>query len=116
MSYKMLLERAGKTLLYVNRIKIIANEIYQIVNKKGPPLVHGLVTTKECNLRDDIRAIQPKVRTIRYGLQSLHYEGAKIWNNMPIDIKRSTSYAHFKHLIKLWSGPSCKCGACILCF
>jgi len=83
-----LLSRLGKRLLFVGRIRTIVMEAYKIVIKIGPALLHGNITTKESNLRDrSVRAVQPNVRTFKYGLNSFMYNGAKIWNSLPINIK-----------------------------
>ena len=116
-TYNQLLEQSNKNLLYVSRIKSIACEAYKSINHVGPPLLHDMIKVKDItnNLRDEFRAIQKKTNSTRHGLKSFQYEGAKIWNNLPINIKQSTSYKHFKCLISKWDGPQCKCGACILC-
>ena len=46
-------------------------------------MLHELFEKKDINvnIRDSFRAVQPKVRTTRYGLSSLKYNGAKIWNS-----------------------------------
>ena len=35
-------------------------------------------------LRDGTRLLQPKVRTPTYGLRTLSYLGAKLWNDLPV--------------------------------
>ena len=57
------------------------------------------------NIRDSFRAVQPKVRTTRYGLNSLKYNGAKIWNSLSVNIKGAISLSNFKCLINKWNGP-----------
>ena len=53
-------------------------EAYKIVNKIGPAILRENITTKESNLRDrSVRAVQPNLRTIKYGLNSFRYNGAK---------------------------------------
>ena len=82
----------------------------------GPTLLHENITTKESNQRDrSVRAVQPNVRTIKYGLNSFRYNGAKMWNSLPINTKWAATYKHFKYLICNWDSPECACGACILC-
>jgi len=77
---------------------------------------HENIITKENNLRDrSVRAIQTNVRTIKYGLNSFRYNGAKIWNLLPINNKCTATYKHFKYLICNGDGHECACGACILC-
>jgi hypothetical protein len=116
-SYEALLRKAGKSLLYISRIKSIAIEVYNITNKLGPSMLHDMYETKDINinLRDGNRVKQPNVRTTKYGIHSLRYEGAKIWNSLPASIKCAISLNNFKSLINKWNGPNCTCGFCILC-
>ena len=51
-------------------------------------------------------------KTVTYGDKSLKILGPKIWNALPIEIKRETSLSKFKEYVKLWSGHSCKCNLC----
>ena len=75
-----------------------------------------LVKIKETRvLRDPSRAIQPKTRTIKYGLNSFRYEAAYIWNKLPAEYKACEDLAEFQRNIEIWSGPPCNCRYCILC-
>ena len=67
------------------------------------------------SLRDDLRVSQPKVKSTTFGLNSLRYSGSVLWNNLPNDIKSCTDEKMFRKLIKLWNGPTCACGFCVLC-
>ena len=116
-TYDALLHKSGKSLLYVNRVRSLASEVYKIINHIGPSMLHELFEKKDIhvNIRDSFRAVQPKVRTTRYGLNSLKYNGAKIWNSLSVNIKGAISLSNFKCLINKWNGPKCSCGYCIIC-
>ena len=47
-----------------------------------------------------------------YGLNSFRYEGAKLWNSLPEDIKSSENLITFKRFIKTWNGTTCKRSFC----
>ena len=57
--------------------------------------------------------IQPKVRTTRYGLNSLRYDGARIWNKLHNDFKVD-DYYDFKRLLKN-EIADCNCNTCMFC-
>ena len=65
--------------------------------------------------RDPFKIEQPKTNTTKYGLESLKYRGANIWNNLPTDLKEAVDIGTFKMLLKTWDGPSCSCGVCTMC-
>ena len=114
-TYQVLLTKSGKSLLYITRLRPIAAEVYKLTNNIGPTMMNDVYTRKymKINLRDNNRLVQPNVRTYRFGLNSLRYEGAKIWNNLPAYIKSAIYFSNFKNLISKWNGPSCTCGYCI---
>ena len=42
----------------------------------------------------------PMVRTSKYGLNSIKYLGAKIWNDIPVELRESSSANLFKTILK----------------
>ena len=59
----------------------------------------------------------PRVKQRTFGLKSMRYEGAKIWNHLPESIKSSQNPHVFKQLnMKTWQGPTWKCNFCSTCF
>ena len=56
--------------------------------------------------------IQPKVRTTRYGLNSLRYDDARIWNKLHNDFK--VDYYDFRRLLKN-EIVDCNCNTCMFC-
>ena len=117
-SYKKLLSKSNKNLLYIERIKKLAVFVYKCKNRIGPASVHDLFLSKDFayNLRDSSKFVQPKSNTTTFGLNSLKYSGATLWNNdLPKGFKELNDIDVFKHLMKTWSGPTCKCGLCKLC-
>ena len=116
-AYPNLLERAKKPSLYLSRIRTLSIEVYKILSNLSPSFLNDMYVRKETtfDLRDNNKLQQPDYNTITYGKNSLRYQGAKLWNNLPTHIKASTDLNHFKTLIKAWLGPSCSCSMCILC-
>ena len=119
-SYKELLNKSSKDLLYINRIKRLSLFVYRCLNKIGPAYLYDLFEVKEVgyNLRGahkEKNITQPKVNTTKFGLNSLKYSGSVIWNKLPPDLKSCVDEKSFKTLLKSWSGPSCFCGACVFC-
>ena len=46
---------------------------------------------------------------MKYGLNSLRFRGAMLWNALDDDAKKIGSAAAFKNEIKTWDGASCLC-------
>ena len=53
-------------------------------------------------MRDNERMSLPHFNTVTYGKNSFRYHGAKLWNNIPVEIKRSVSLNTFKTAITKW--------------
>ena len=116
-SYKILLEKANVSSLYVSRIKVIAIETYKCINKINPKFLHSLFNINDTGyqLRDDKKIQLPIVNSTTYGLHSFKYEASKIWNMVPYNIKNTEKLSLFITHINNWAGPQCVCGNCILC-
>ena len=45
--------------------------------------------------------------TIRYGKETISYNGTMLWNDMPDDFRDTMSIKDFKRKILVWNGPKC---------
>ena len=113
-SYPELLQKANIPTLEIGRLRLIATEIYKAIHKETPQYISDIFTLKKdnYNLRHKNNITIPLVRTTRYGLNSLRYQGSKIWNSLPDNIKISPNQETFKKLIKSWEGTKCHCNFC----
>ena len=94
--------------------------VFKSSSKIGPPSIHDLYIAKDVHysLRDSSKFVQPKFNTTTFGINSLRYSGATLWNkDIPKNFKEvsSNDLNVFKQLVRSWSGPSCKCNVCTLC-
>ncbi len=109
-NYVTLLSLAEKKTLLVNRIQQLEIEVYKCVNNMSPSFVCELFEEDNTpyNMRDNSPLKQRKFQTKKYGFRSFGYMGSKLWNEMPVEIKRATTLAQFKRLLSAWDGP-CIC-------
>ena len=103
--------------MFISKLKTIALETFESVNKLNPSFLHSLFNVKDTNynLRGGIRLEQPKVNTEKCGIQTIRYQGARLWNLLPTDMKMSESIDDFKTHLAKWNGPKCTCGHCLPC-
>ena len=89
-------------------------ETFKIIHKQSPSYLHDLISIKDqkYNFRHQDKAVLPRVRTTRYGLNSFRYNAAQIWNELPNHFRQETSLEHFKNIIHTWNGNSYQCSAC----
>ncbi len=58
-------------------------------------------------LRDVNLLVQPKFKTVTYGHNTIKYQGSKLWDNLPNDLKKMNSLSSFKCEIQKWSATEC---------
>ena len=100
--------------LRLRRLGLLAIQVFKIVNKQTPVYLHDLITIKQSfySFRYSNIAAKPNVNTTRYGLHSVRYGAAKLWNELPNDLRGDISLNQFKGLISRWEGVACNCSFC----
>ena len=102
-----LLKRAGTTTLLIQRLRLIALTVFKSLHGLNPPCLNDMFTPKYVpyQLRDSSLLEQSRWRTTTYGLRSMSYIGAKLWNDLPNDFKAMTDFTDFKRMLQTWTGP-----------
>ena len=59
--------------------------------------------------KDDLKV--PIQNSITFGDKSARVLGPHIWNMLPAELKRETTYEKFKTQINNWFGHKCNCSA-----
>ena len=57
----------------------------------------------------------PKFKMIGYDKSSIGYQGAKLWNLVPIAIKNIPDFKDFKSALLAWNVPDCNFEQCFYC-
>jgi hypothetical protein len=116
-SYIQLLDKCDLPTMYVQRMRFIMVEVYKVLNGIGPPYLQDMFDRKESvyKMKNNIELVQPHFRTQKYGFNSIRYQGAKVWNTLPNNIKDASNLSVFKPLVKKWSGAKCSCNSCDMC-
>ena len=52
------------------------------------------------------------VRTVSWGTETLSHLGPKIWNLIPLELKKLRTLSKFKKSIRLWKPEKCPCRMC----
>ena len=104
-------------ILFIQRQRVLLMEVFKIYNKQGPLYLHDLLlqTGNEKSLRNNYSLVQPKCFSSTYGLNSFSYNGARLWNNLSNDFKRTSNVKTFKMHLGKWHGLPCACSYCIMC-
>ena len=104
--YEDLLQKFGTTTVFQRRINRIVTEVYKIINNISPSYLNSLFEIKKTpyGLKDPLRIEQPRKKKTTFGLRSINYVGSKLWNELPLHIKKSSDVVEFKRALKDWSG------------
>ena len=115
-SFEDLLERDNSVLIHHRNLQVLATEMFKIKNGLSNPLLDEIFTVSEpyYDLRSNNNFQTRRVRTVRYGTESLSFLGPKIWNLLPLELKNSESLNVFKARVKSWRPINCPCRLCRL--
>ena len=113
-SYEELLERSKLPSLKIRRMRFLAIEVFKILNKQTPVYLHDLIVMKKTSYSFRYRNTVdlPRVNTTRYGLNSIRYAAAKMWNDFEGNLREDMTLNQFKILINKWDGQGCSCSFC----
>ena len=101
--YVALLQSAGLSTLDSMRKKEILTEIFKSQHGLCPEYIKSYFVPKQehYNLRKKNQFVLQKKNTTKFGLKSFQYFGAKLWNQLPNDVKNIDSIEEFKHRISM---------------
>lgn len=112
--YNQILEKNGESMLYLKRVRIMAQEVYKAINGLSPNYTKELLSERSSRYsnRRPLDIYVPKVNQTKFGYKSYTFEAPSIWNSLPIEIRKAENLTLFKKLINSWSGPTCRCNFC----
>ena len=112
--FKDILEKANETTIHVRNIQSLMTEIYKFDKGLSPPIVKDLFKTREnvFNIRNFQTFATNTKHTTKYGTETITYRAPQLWNQLPDDIKSSTSLSVFRNKIKSWNFENCPCRLC----
>ncbi len=97
-SYYELLLRAKVPSVLIKWQRIL---VFKGLQGISPPYIQDLFREKDVpyNLRASKIVIQPKCQSTTHGLNSLTYQGAKLWNSLPEHINGAETVGQFQSYI-----------------
>ena len=113
-SYEELLRDHNTTSIHQNHVKFLATEIFKSINKLNPEFMWQYFSVSDTNymLRSGSRLNIPQANSTKYGINSLVFRSAFLWNALPNSLKTCESLDAFKLEIKKETQLPCNCPAC----
>ena len=108
-SYEELLHLSTKKKIHTQNLQILMVEVYKCLNNISPPFTWDYFKQKNnpFNLRNT-QLLEPSTgRTKTYGLNTILFKGALLWNKLSNHFKEVKSLIHFKNKIREWTRRSC---------
>ena len=114
-SNETLLNTTEMANMRVRQMQNLCIEIYKTLANMNPPYMQELLEkgSSSYSTRRPYDLTVPRVNQTSFGSRSIKFEGAKLWNHLPQNIKSADNLSTFKQPIKNWMGPSCGCSYCL---
>ena len=117
-TYKQILSQSKKSMLYILRKYGLVEQVFKILNGTSFPVKPSFfkIQCTPYSMRDNMKLMKPRYNTVQYGYKSISYQGALLWNNLPVNVKRTQDIQEFKNLlVKCNIFNACQCGSCVIC-
>ena len=111
-NYNELLLDNSESTLYLKRVRSMAHEVYKALNDTSPKYSKEMLRLRSNPMRRPMDLYVPRVNQIKFGYRSYSFEAPSLWNSLPLGIRKSENFELFKSLVKIWTGPSCRCASC----
>ena len=100
-TYNELITKSNSCTLLVSRLRILLCEVFKSIKKINTACLNDLFEIKvsDYSFRDELKLYQPLKKNTTYGLRSLTYTGAKLWNDQSLKINKETDLPMFKNYI-----------------
>ena len=114
LSFHQLLEKDNSVSIHQRNLQTLVIEMYKCKHGLSPIFVQNIFKGNESqyNLRHKSDFLRRRIRTVRFGSESLSNIGPQIWDLVPQNIKNSTSLSVFKEKIRKWKIEECPCRLC----
>ena len=113
LSFEELLEKNNSVTFHHRNIQLLATELFKCKTNISK-LNDGIFVRNErpTNTRPQMFFKPRNIRTVFHGEESLSYQGPKIWELVPQELRHLNDLKEFKEKIKHWKPTLCPCRIC----
>ena len=115
LSFEELIELDKSFKIHHRNIQLLALELFMIGNNLSATMMNDIFQPRAVsyNLRSQIDCTRPNVNFEHFGINSLRYMAAKVWDMVPNDMKKVNDIESFKTNIRKWKQVNCHCKLCL---
>ena len=112
-SFESLFKKDSSTTIHVKKLKVMLAEMLKTKNYQNPDFMREVfpLRNNSYNLRYISEFLQPKVKSVSYGMETIRVRGPQLWQTL-FSYKTSTSLKDFKRKIRNWNPSNCHCRLC----
>ena len=114
-SFDELLEKDNSYKIHDRNLQKLVTEIFKVKMNLSPEIMKELFEIVEGPhaLRNELKLKSRKIHSVRYGIETAFFVGARVWNSLPSDLKHCKSLELFKtalaNFAKLTSNETATC-------
>ena len=111
-SYQELLQLNNIVSIHERHLQYLALKVFKSLMHLNPEFMWSYFNEKPItyDLRKRTKVLLPPVKSFRLGLNSAHFRGSILWNNLSSSIKNSQTINEFKVKLKNLGNIHCTCG------
>ena len=113
-SYQELLQLNNIVSIHQRHLQYLALQVFKSLMHLNPEFMWSYFNEKPItyDLKKGTKVFLSPVKSFRLGLNSVHFRGIILWNNIPSSIKNSQTINEFKVKLKNLGNIHCTCGVC----
>ena len=99
-----LLQKDCAVTVHTKNLQILMIEMYTTRNDLNPSFMQEIFCENTIcyNLCTNNEFVQPRVRSVNNGTESVRFKGPQLWQTLPPTIRNSESLCQFKTKITIW--------------
>ena len=90
--YEDLLQKTGLPKIHIRRMRLMAIEVFKILNEMCPPVLANLVQKRSSSYNFRYFNILQVLTVSTYGKRSLRYAAPVLWNSLPNDFRNCSNF------------------------
>ena len=105
-TYNELLEKDCAVTIHTKNLQLLLTKKFKTKNGLNPSFMQEIFceNATHYNLRNNNKFVQPRVKSVSNGTESVRCKGPQLWHMLPPTIRNPESLYQFKTKIKNWYG------------